>query len=114
MRERKRVSIKFDQELKVTRGSFKDECDVNKIVERYVETGEVPVNRRGNPEYGEAPSQSLHEAACVQAELRSKAEEGAFDEQPEAEAEEMEKEPENGSQEPDEGGSAVAEGNEQD
>ena len=89
-------AIMFDQERKVTRGSFKDEVDINNIVERFASTGELP-RAHQKATYGDAPSQDLHEAACVQAELRSKAEEGAFDkEEPELETEE--KEPEDGSE----------------
>lgn len=55
----------------ITRQSFKDECDINRIVETYARTGIVPGVRNIAPEYGDAPSSDLFEAACVQAEIRS-------------------------------------------
>lgn len=50
--------------------SFADECDINNIVERFTRTGVLP-EQRGNPQYGDAPDQTMYEAACIQAEVRS-------------------------------------------
>lgn len=54
-----------------TRNSFKDECDVNKIVATYAKTGMVNHVARVTPEYGDAPDIDFFSAACIQAELRS-------------------------------------------
>lgn len=66
-----RVSLEFDPAKGRTHQSFKDECDVNRIVETYARTGVMPSVARGEPKYGTAPDQTLFEAALVQAELRS-------------------------------------------
>lgn len=67
----------------LTRQSFKEECDINNIVETYRRTGVVPSSAGAAPQYGDAPDISLFEAACVQAEIASAATEGAFDPDPE-------------------------------
>ena len=68
-------AIHFDPEGKVTRGSFKDEVDINNIVERFTRTGEMPRGRY-KPQYGDAPEQSFFESAVINAEIASKVEEG--------------------------------------
>lgn len=73
-----RVSISFDPDKGRTHQSFKDECDINRIVETYARTGIVTHTNRLEAQYGDAPSQNLYEAACVQAEIRSAAEEAAI------------------------------------
>lgn len=39
----------------MTQQQFKDECDINKIMERYLRTGVLsdPLDRRGTPKYGD-------------------------------------------------------------
>ena len=54
----------------LTHQSFKDECDITRIVETYARTGIVP-GRRMEPQYGECPDTTLFEAACVQAAIRT-------------------------------------------
>lgn len=76
---RRRVQVKF-KKRGLTKGSFRDECDINQIVDQYARTGLVAHVRSGSPQYGEAPDQTLYEAACIQAEIRSRDLEGAFDE----------------------------------
>lgn len=61
-------------EDKITRDSFKDECDVKKIVERFARTGEIQHVQKAQPQYGESPNISFHEAACMQAEISSQLE----------------------------------------
>lgn len=73
-----RVSIGFDPERGRTHQSFKDECDATRIVETYARTGMVTHQNPLSAQYGDAPSQTLFEAACVQAEIRSSAEERAL------------------------------------
>ena len=73
--DRPRVAISFDPERGLTHQSFKDECDINRIVENYARTGIVPA-RRLEPIYGDAPDADLFEAACAQAAIRSALEDG--------------------------------------
>ena len=72
---RNRVTIEFSEQG-LTHQSFKDECDVNRIVDQYARTGLVPSANRLTPQYGENPESTLFDAACVAAELRSLEEEG--------------------------------------
>lgn len=84
--ERTRVRHKFDPERGQTHQSFKDECDITRILAQHQRTGMVQHLQRGEPQYGEAPDQSLFEAACVQAEIRS-AEHDGYEYSPEAASE---------------------------
>ncbi|AXH75311.1 MAG: internal scaffolding protein [Microviridae sp.] len=46
-----KVSISFQQNSPFTKQSFKDECDINLLMARYMRTGELPnINERA-PEY---------------------------------------------------------------
>lgn len=74
MKKRKHA-ITFTQPT-LTRPSFGAEVNINNIVARFTQTGMLPPARE--PKYGDAPDISFHEAACVQAEIRSKHAEGAF------------------------------------
>lgn len=66
-----REAVQFHPaETGLTRQSFKDECDITRIVETYARTGIAPLNRH-EPQYGDAPDSGLFEAALVQAEIRS-------------------------------------------
>lgn len=78
-----RVQKSFDEPAK-TRQSFKDECDINRIVETYARTGMVNHVPRAAAQYGDNPEQTLFEAACVQAEIRSSEEEAVLNPSPEA------------------------------
>lgn len=71
-----RTAIRFDPDQGLTHQSFKDECDATRIVETYARTGLVTHSARGKPKYGDAPEIDLFQAACAQAEIRSKTEEG--------------------------------------
>lgn len=68
--DRRRCQVEYDPERGLTRQSFKDECDVNRIVDTYARTGIIPAQRL-EPHYGEAPESTLFEAACAQAAIRS-------------------------------------------
>lgn len=92
-------AISFEGVQKVTRDSFRDECDVNKIIERFHSTGQLPPGRAEKAQYGDAPTQTLFEAACIRAEIASKGAEGAFDDHEGESVGSDEKEPENGSEE---------------
>lgn len=80
-----RVSVAFP-ERGLTRGSFKDECDINRIVDTYARTGIVNHIPRVAPQYGDNPEQSLFEAACIQAEIRSSEEDAVLNPPPAAES----------------------------
>jgi hypothetical protein len=74
---RHRVAITFPDDGR-TRGSFKDECDIDRIVSRFLNTGALPHQQRRPPQYGDAPDATLFEAAVTHAELRSLEEEGVL------------------------------------
>ena len=71
---RRRVVISFPQETK-TKQSFKEECDINRIVKSFAKTGEFTHLARGTPQYGYASSQSFHEAMNIVTESKSQFEE---------------------------------------
>lgn len=61
--ERQRVHPKTDpNEPSRTKQSFKDECDINNIMNRYIKTGEISHLNSTNPEYGFAPDFDFSEA----------------------------------------------------
>lgn len=49
--------LSFDPESSLCMGSFKDECDINMIIERYQTTGSLPVSRNPfqarHPQFGD-------------------------------------------------------------
>lgn len=45
-----------------TKQSFKDETDINKLMDRYAKTGQVPAVNNRQPQYGYAPSADFQEA----------------------------------------------------
>lgn len=55
------VGTTFSKES-MTHQSFKAECDINRIVGNYQQTGMMPSNILQNPQYGEAPTMDLKEA----------------------------------------------------
>lgn len=65
-----------------TRQSFKDECDVNRIVDQFTRTGLIPNTNPLTPQYGEAPDQSFFESSCIAASVRTAVEEGKLDREP--------------------------------
>lgn len=69
--DRVRTAVCFDPEKGLTHQSFKDECDIHRIVETYARTGIIPRGRKMEPMYGEAPETTLFEAACAQAAIRT-------------------------------------------
>lgn len=89
-----RVSIVFDPELGRTHQSFREECDVNRIVDTYTRTGVLTHAARGKPQFGDAPDSTLFEAAVAQAEIRSAEEEGRWPLQEAPEAPVTDSEPE--------------------
>lgn len=53
--KRKRVQVAMDGES-LTKQSFKDDCDINKIVKRYQKTGVIEHVSRKRPRFGDAPA----------------------------------------------------------
>lgn len=74
--ERHPVGISFDPDEGQTHQSFKDECDVNNIIDLHTRTGLVTHLNPGSPQYGDCPESTLFEAALAQAEMRSAVEDG--------------------------------------
>jgi len=58
---RKRVQITFAKKGR-TKQSFKDDCDINKIIARHTRTGQIGHLNKNNPGYGYATSQDFSEA----------------------------------------------------
>ncbi|AXL14568.1 internal scaffolding protein [Microviridae sp.] len=58
---RKRVQISFKSPT-LTKQYFKDECDINNIVNRFQETGQIPLTNNLDPQYGFAPTMDLKTA----------------------------------------------------
>lgn len=68
--ERQRVSLEFDPKEGRTKSSFKDECDINNIVNRFKRTGQLPPGR-GEPQFSDVsdvPSfmDALHRVAVAE------------------------------------------------
>nr|UXQ87953.1 MAG: internal scaffolding protein [Microvirus sp.] len=60
-RARKRVQVKFTKPT-LTKQSFKDECNINNIVNRFQSTGQLPTNLNQDPQYGFCPEIDFKEA----------------------------------------------------
>jgi len=48
-----RVSVTLETGAGLTQQSMKDECDINRLMERYRKTGQLPDLVRKNPQYGD-------------------------------------------------------------
>lgn len=48
-----RIVMKENHEPSLTDPSFKTECDINRIMEKFAKTGELPTNRRGEGVYAD-------------------------------------------------------------
>jgi len=59
---KKRVSIRFPEDSPYTKQSHRDECDVNKIMARYLATGEIPNINEAAPQYLDATGFDYQEA----------------------------------------------------
>lgn len=55
---RKRVQITFSEPT-LTKQSFKNECDINQVVAKFVQTGQLPLTNNQEPQYGDAPDQDI-------------------------------------------------------
>lgn len=59
--KRKRVQVTF-KNPSLTKQSFKQECDINTIVNRFQNTGQIPLQNNLEPQYGNAPDLDLKTA----------------------------------------------------
>jgi len=64
----KKCGITFPKKSQ-TQQSFKDECNINNIVDRYQRTGEIPVTRQ--VKYGEAPPNDMTHLRMSTAAIKS-------------------------------------------
>lgn len=62
---RVRPTVDCSNSENLTKQSFKDECDINNVVDRFVQTGQLPFNVRIGGVFEEAPSMSLKEALDI-------------------------------------------------
>lgn len=60
VKKTKRSVIKFDREERLTHQSFKQQCDINYIVDRAIRTGVVSHVNRSEPRYEDVPSVDYH------------------------------------------------------
>lgn len=60
--ERGRYSVDFRGEESLTKQSFKNECDINRIMKRYLQTGILPTSP-GKPKYGDFASVGDYQTA---------------------------------------------------
>ncbi len=67
--ERKEVKLNCDQALGKTQQHFKDECDVTQIVQKFTQTGELPV-AASQHQYGIATSQTFTESMFIVSEAK--------------------------------------------
>lgn len=49
--DRRRISVEFNDQSR-TKEAFKDECDINMIMRKYMKTGQLPDMIKENPRYG--------------------------------------------------------------
>lgn len=63
-------SIDFEDTESETKQSFKDECDINNIVNKFQTTGILPSNTLSDPQYGMAPDMDLKTAIDLTRKLK--------------------------------------------
>lgn len=63
--KRVRVVAPPPEEGKGAKQHFKDECDINNIMRRFIKTGVLTHVNKHSPAYGDVPSQTYHEAMEV-------------------------------------------------
>jgi len=59
---KQKVSLTFPENSRWTKQSFKDECDINLIMRRYMASGEMPVLNNNAPQYLDATGYDYQEA----------------------------------------------------
>lgn len=72
----KRKHAKIFTGDKITRDSFKAECDVKATVERFAKTGQIPRTNKAPAQFGEAPEGDFFDHAIVNAAVNSAVENG--------------------------------------
>ncbi len=60
--ERPKVTLKCDPLLGVTQQHMREECDINRIVKHFTQTGQLDHVQTRPPQYGNASEMSFHEA----------------------------------------------------
>lgn len=68
-------SIKFDQSAGMTKQSFKNECDINRIMEKFQKTGTINHFAKHAPNYGETTQMQLQDALNIVADANTMFEE---------------------------------------
>lgn len=68
-------AITFDHSSDMAKQSFKDECNINKIMARFQKTGAIDHYAKHGPSYGDVTSTSLHQAMNIIAEAETMFEE---------------------------------------
>lgn len=63
-------AIVFPEES-LTKQSFRDECNINNIVNRFTNTGQLPTSNKGEPHYDFAPNIEFKEALDLTKKLHS-------------------------------------------
>lgn len=66
-----RPELSFKDTESETKQSFKDECDINNIVNKFLDTGIMPTNLLSDPQYGEAPNMDLKTAIDLTQKLKN-------------------------------------------
>lgn len=62
MTKSKKLGVLFCKTPSLTKQYFKDECDINNVIKRFTETGQIPVQNNLDPQYGDAPDFDLKTA----------------------------------------------------
>ena len=68
-------AIKFDPKKGLTKQSFKDECNINKIMARFQRTGAIDHYAKHGPQYSDITSGNLHSAMNIISDAESMFEE---------------------------------------
>lgn len=72
----RRVSVSFDLDKGRTHQSFKDECDVNKIIDLHARTGVLNHVARGHAQFGDVPDGTFFDHALALSAVSSAEAEG--------------------------------------
>ncbi|AXL15302.1 internal scaffolding protein [Microviridae sp.] len=63
--KQRKYGIKFDPSTSMTKQSFRDECDINKIMAKFQRTGAIDHFAKHAPQYGDATAIELQDALNV-------------------------------------------------
>lgn len=70
---RNRQPLFIDPKEGRTKGSFKDETDINKIMSKYLRTGQLPALIRSNPAYGDFSDVPSYQEALARVSMAQEA-----------------------------------------